>query len=393
MGDFKDLVGNIVKEQLHGPGKATGKGGMGAAAGAQMRPGTEPSSQEDEFEKDIADEGKPEELAPSSPLGMLIVKAFEQPVDDGTDDADDDGPERQKEKQDKEDSGFNLPSPPNESLSLRNTLLSIIEDYKGEEETVTDDDGNPIDIDDGAWKIAQKTQPTLVQQMDQPFNVETKEGPAHGEAKDYLAQGVEGEEWPIDQEIFDKTHKIKGPAKGETREDTFGQDVGKHGPSVPSFAIAQAAQRESRHESVATSWQRNSGLAKEANDGKALSHAGNVQGMGVPSSTPDGHEDLEQDELDKIDKNWKDILKFSDHAFKSKPLPLAMRFIEKFLEKNGVCTKHSMQVAGVLSKFFGQEQHPTSMIVPKAIPRITQEPNVKGSGHYSGGHPGPFHPV
>ena len=94
-----------------------------------------------------------------------------------------------------------------------------------------------------------------------------------------------------------------------------------------------------------------------------------------------------------IDTNWKEILKFSNHTFKSKPLPLAMRFIERFLEKKGVCAKHSMKIGEIIGKFFGQTGHPTSMIIPKAIPRITQEPNVKGSGHFFGGHPGPFHPV
>ena len=442
MGEFKDLVKNIVNEQTHGPGNKSGYGlakkgqiaqeptetrpqkspmggGFGgqrnARAGAGMRPGSEPSEKEAEFQKDIEKMDDPKPLTPESPLGALIVKAFGQPMDA-------DAGEEEEKEEDGESEGQPVGTTNfsgTESLLLRNAILSIIEDYKGEEEVVTDEDGKPIDVSDGEWEKAQKTEPTMVQQMDEPFNVETKEGPAKGEEGDYLAKGVEGEMWPIDQEIFDKTHKIVDkPAVGEgsemmwfsnpksnqminpnkdfpydpamdnpeLKDDAHDFGVGSHHDSVPSLAIARAAQRES----VATNWQRNK-LAKEA-DTKSLSHAGNISGMGVPASTPDGHSELDQDELDKIDASWKDILKFSDHTFKSKPYPLALRFIERFLEKKGVCAKHSMQVSGIIAKFFNQDSDPVSMVIPKAIPRITQEPNVKGSGHYFGGHPGAFHP-
>ena len=473
MGEFKDLINSIIDEQVRGPGNKSGHGlakkgqisqeptetrpqttpmgggfggfahpQAGAGAGAGMRPGSEPSSKEGEFQKDIEKMDDPQPLAPESPLGMLIVKAFDQPV--GVDTEPEEKPEEEGEDADETDS--TMATGQHESLLLRNALRSVIEDYKGEEEVVTDKDGDSIDVPGDEWQKAQKTEPTMVQQMDEPFNVETKEGPAKGEKGDYLAKGVEGEMWPIDQEIFDKTHKIvdtpvvnkegsemmwfsnpgtnqmtnpnkdfpydpamdhpelkeapvgKSKKKKAHREGAFGFGVGSHHDSVPSFHIAQAAQREQTNETVATNWQRNkiakdAHLEKEAKRDKSLSHAGNIKGMGVPASTPDGHSELEQNELDVIDANWKDILKFSNHAFKSKPLPLAMRFIERFLEKKGVCAKHSMEIAGVIGKFFGQTTHPTSMIIPKAIPRITQEPNVKGSGHFFGGHPGPFHPV
>ncbi|KKL89662.1 hypothetical protein LCGC14_1912460, partial [marine sediment metagenome] len=93
------------------------------------------------------------------------------------------------------------------------------EDYKGDEEVVTDDSGNPLDVDEDEFRTAQKTEPTDVQQMDEPFNVETKEGPAKGEAGDYLAKGVDGEMWPIDQEIFDKTHEFVDETKGLAAPD------------------------------------------------------------------------------------------------------------------------------------------------------------------------------
>jgi len=422
MGEFKDLVNNIVHEQVHGPGNKSGHGlarkgqinqeppteprpqatpmggGMGGfaqqgGAAAGMRPGGEPSDKEDEFQQDIEKMDDPQPLAPESPLGALIVKSFGQEIDPDAGKESDEEEEGEEEKAETESLGTTNFSQ-HESMLLRSTILGIIEDYKGEEEVVTDDGGDPIDVPDDEWEKAQKTEPTMVQQMDEPFNVETKEGPAKGEEGDYLAKGVEGEMWPIDQEIFDKTHKIVDTPAIAKGEGAVGFGIGSHGDSVPSLQIAKAAQRES----VATNWQRNriakdTHLEKEAKRDKSISHAGNIKGMGVPASTPDGHSELDQNELDVIDANWKDILKFSNHAFKSKPLPLAMRFIERFLEKKGICAKHSMHIAGVIGKFFGQTDHPTSMIVPKAIPRITQEPNVKGSGHFFGGHPGPFHPV
>ena len=82
------------------------------------------------------------------------------------------------------------------------------EDYKGDGQEVTDDSGKPIEVPEEEFREAQKTEPTQVVQMDEPFQVQTKEGPADGDAGDYLAKGVEGEMWPIDQEIFDKTHEF-----------------------------------------------------------------------------------------------------------------------------------------------------------------------------------------
>ena len=115
MGEFKDLINSIIDEQVRGPGNKSGHGlakkgqisqeptetrpqttpmgggfggfahpQAGAGAGAGMRPGSEPSSKEGEFQKDIEKMDDPQPLAPESPLGMLIVKAFDQPPLNGT---------------------------------------------------------------------------------------------------------------------------------------------------------------------------------------------------------------------------------------------------------------------------------------------------------------------
>lgn len=57
-----------------------------------------------------------------------------------------------------------------------------------------------------------KTEPIKAVQMDEPFEVETLEGTMKGKAGDWLAEGIEGERWPIDAAIFEKTYKEKKAA-------------------------------------------------------------------------------------------------------------------------------------------------------------------------------------
>jgi hypothetical protein len=47
----------------------------------------------------------------------------------------------------------------------------------------------------------------LAEQQDEPFEVETPEGVATGDAGDWLAQGPGGEAWPIRAEQFAKTYE------------------------------------------------------------------------------------------------------------------------------------------------------------------------------------------
>ena len=52
--------------------------------------------------------------------------------------------------------------------------------------------------------------PILVRciQLNEPFTVETMEGPMQGKAGDYLIVGVRGEAYPCDREIFEETYEI-----------------------------------------------------------------------------------------------------------------------------------------------------------------------------------------
>jgi hypothetical protein len=125
----------------------------------------------------------------------------------------------------------------------------------------------------------------------------------------------------------------------------------------------------------------------------SISHGGGQSTGGDRHGTHLSKQELTPEELKLIDGNWMRIMKFADAAYKGKPFPLAQRAIEKFLESIGVDQKHTGKIGEVIASYYGMDTDPVSMIVPKVVPRITQEPNVKGSGHFFGGHPGPFHPV
>lgn len=57
------------------------------------------------------------------------------------------------------------------------------------------------------FETFERTKPTKAVRMDSAFEVETLEGTMQGKAGDWLAEGVEGERYPIDADIFDKTFK------------------------------------------------------------------------------------------------------------------------------------------------------------------------------------------
>jgi hypothetical protein len=64
-------------------------------------------------------------------------------------------------------------------------------------------------IPDLAFKKAiKKPIPIKCIQIDEPFMVETIEGTMNGKKGDWLMVGVNGEMYPCDQGIFDKTYNL-----------------------------------------------------------------------------------------------------------------------------------------------------------------------------------------
>jgi hypothetical protein len=58
------------------------------------------------------------------------------------------------------------------------------------------------------FKKYQKVEPVYAMQMEKPFKCNTLEGDdIKGKAGDYLCVGVDGEQWPIDKDIFEKTYR------------------------------------------------------------------------------------------------------------------------------------------------------------------------------------------
>ena len=60
----------------------------------------------------------------------------------------------------------------------------------------------------GKVKTYKKTATVKAVQIGEFFAVATLEGFMHGDAGDYLCEGIEGEKWPVKKEIFEKTYEV-----------------------------------------------------------------------------------------------------------------------------------------------------------------------------------------
>ena len=65
-------------------------------------------------------------------------------------------------------------------------------------------DGNAYSVPMGKYR---KILPAHAVQMAEDFFVETPEGRMEGHAGDYLCEGVQGERWPIQQDIFEMSYE------------------------------------------------------------------------------------------------------------------------------------------------------------------------------------------
>lgn len=84
-------------------------------------------------------------------------------------------------------------------------------------------DANNITIDNWQLMMQVRKKPVIVHatQLNFPegFTVTTKEGVMKGKPHDYLMIGVNGEKYPIDKEIFEKTYDIIGYIGSTSEED------------------------------------------------------------------------------------------------------------------------------------------------------------------------------
>lgn len=69
----------------------------------------------------------------------------------------------------------------------------------------------PDNLKDLSFKKAvKKPIPVQCAQIGEPFEVETMEGVLRGKKGDWLMIGINGEMYPCDNEIFNKTYEIIG---------------------------------------------------------------------------------------------------------------------------------------------------------------------------------------
>ncbi|CUR41088.1 Phage protein [Limosilactobacillus reuteri] len=58
------------------------------------------------------------------------------------------------------------------------------------------------------YKVVKKSIPVEAYQTKKPLDIKTLEGTMHADAGDWIITGVEGEQWPVKKEIFEKTYRI-----------------------------------------------------------------------------------------------------------------------------------------------------------------------------------------
>jgi len=74
-------------------------------------------------------------------------------------------------------------------------------------------------------RYLKKPIPVKALQIPEEFQVETLEGVMKGKAGDYLMEGVHGEVYPCDKDIFEKTYEeYGGPDDNESRPNRHGKD-------------------------------------------------------------------------------------------------------------------------------------------------------------------------
>lgn len=58
------------------------------------------------------------------------------------------------------------------------------------------------------YKVVKKNIPVEAYQTEKPLDIHTLEGVMHANTGDWIITGVEGEQWPVKKDIFEKTYTI-----------------------------------------------------------------------------------------------------------------------------------------------------------------------------------------
>ena len=58
------------------------------------------------------------------------------------------------------------------------------------------------------YKVVKKNIPVEAYQIEKPLDIHTLEGVMHANVGDWIITGVEGEQYPVKKEIFEKTYTI-----------------------------------------------------------------------------------------------------------------------------------------------------------------------------------------
>lgn len=57
-------------------------------------------------------------------------------------------------------------------------------------------------------KAVKKPIPVSAYQTDKPIDIVTLEGVMHANTGDWILTGIEGEQWPVKREVFEKTYEV-----------------------------------------------------------------------------------------------------------------------------------------------------------------------------------------
>lgn len=57
-------------------------------------------------------------------------------------------------------------------------------------------------------KVVKKPIPVTASQTKEPVDIITLEGTMHANAGDWIITGIDGEQWPVKKEIFEKTYEV-----------------------------------------------------------------------------------------------------------------------------------------------------------------------------------------